>query len=896
MHESLLSAWPRLVRWRTEDEGGAQLRDQLRQAAHLWEEKGRPEDLLWTGTVYREFEVWRARYPGGLSEAEETFGRAMVARAGRRRRMRRLGVASVILVLAGVLTVVGTSLGRTRAALTRTDASRLVALGRAGGVENDPTSTLAYAIASLERADSSEARTLALEAMAHGPVAFILGGGPGAAAFSGDGKWLAAGPLGQDVAGVDARIWARDGTRTQFPVTRPGMMPWLRFAPGADALLLLEQQGDGLRDLAFAARSLPDGRRLAGTTSRLPAAWWVLRDPARWAILQLRGGRADLRVLPVEQPGDPVDTSYDLRGFVEDWPTYAEVTDEKRTRRKAQLTIDPRGRWFAVPVGRDVILQPLQPHEPARRLAHHDAEVMVLASAPDGTVLAARDTGGSIRFWSVASGVQVAALEADASSSRLEFSEDGRTVLARGRRRETGNGLTEGSLLVWRRPFTSAAPGREIRLPDSLFRIATDRSARWVALSTTSRHAELWDLAAPADALPMALRRGMATGAGFASFHPDGTWIAVSDGGDFTLRPLVSQLPRVLSGHTGGINATAFAPDGQYVVSLGKDLDMRLWPLTGDPPAASRLLLSRRDGLSFLQDLATVPDGSFWAVSSSSGQLALVRPEGGARTMRAFSGEIYGVATSPDGRRVAVGGTIAEEARVKVLDVVSGREIAVLDAGDRVPIISLAFLPDGTLATGSSAGVRVWGIDGGTYRSLWAPSKSDRQGMVQWIRSCATERVVFGYGTAASGTAYVADARSGSVRRLETHGDLVFSVAIDRTGSIVATGSSDGIVRVGPASGESPHLLIGHTSQVRSLAISPAGDKIASGSDDTTVRLWPMPDLTKPPAQTLPLPQLLAKLKSQTNLRVVADAGAPGGYRLEAGPFPGWAVVPEWNP
>ena len=54
VHESLLSAWPRLVRWRTEDEGSAQLRDQLRQAAHLWEEKGRPDDLLWTGTSYRD--------------------------------------------------------------------------------------------------------------------------------------------------------------------------------------------------------------------------------------------------------------------------------------------------------------------------------------------------------------------------------------------------------------------------------------------------------------------------------------------------------------------------------------------------------------------------------------------------------------------------------------------------------------------------------------------------------------------------------------------------------------------------------------------------------------------------------------------------------------------------
>ena len=50
VHESLLRAWPRLVRWQAQDEEGAVLRDQLRQAAHLWEEKGRPADLLWTGT------------------------------------------------------------------------------------------------------------------------------------------------------------------------------------------------------------------------------------------------------------------------------------------------------------------------------------------------------------------------------------------------------------------------------------------------------------------------------------------------------------------------------------------------------------------------------------------------------------------------------------------------------------------------------------------------------------------------------------------------------------------------------------------------------------------------------------------------------------------------------
>ena len=69
IHESLLANWPRLVRWQTQDAEGAQLRDQLRQAARTWDEHGRTDDLLWTGTAYREFGVWRERYPGGLTSS-----------------------------------------------------------------------------------------------------------------------------------------------------------------------------------------------------------------------------------------------------------------------------------------------------------------------------------------------------------------------------------------------------------------------------------------------------------------------------------------------------------------------------------------------------------------------------------------------------------------------------------------------------------------------------------------------------------------------------------------------------------------------------------------------------------------------------------------------------------
>jgi len=56
----------------------------------------------------------------------------------------------------------------------------------------------------------------------------------------------------------------------------------------------------------------------------------------------------------------------------------------------------------------------------------------------------------------------------------------------------------------------------------------------------------------------------------------------------------------------------------------------------------------------------------------------------------------------------------------------------------------------------------------------------------------------------------------------------------------------------------------------------------------------PMPDVTKPPLHTLPYGELVEKLRAFTNLRVVPDAGSASGYKLEAGPFPGWKEVPTW--
>ncbi len=106
-------------------------------------------------------------------------------------------------------------------------------------------------------------------------------------------------------------------------------------------------------------------------------------------------------------------------------------------------------------------------------------------------------------------------------------------------------------------------------------------------------------------------------------------------------------------------------------------------------------------------------------------------------------------------------------------------------------------------------------------------------------------------------------------------------------------------MRVGSVSGDEPDIFYGHTAEIQAVAISPDGRWIASSSyDGLTVRLTPMPDLSKPPLHTLPYDELITKLKTLTNLRVVRDEGEASstGWTVEVGPgpAPAGAEVPEW--
>ncbi|MHC4934225.1 MAG: nSTAND1 domain-containing NTPase, partial [Planctomycetota bacterium] len=271
VHESLLTSWPRLVRWQTQDADAAQLRDQLRQAARTWDEHDRTDDLLWTGSTYREFELWRERYPGGLTEIEEAFAAAMSHHAKRRKRRRRILAASVVALAVVVASVFGVLWRRSVQETRRAEAAKLLALAEVQ-IDEGPTEALAFATASLELTDTHEARRFAVRALAAGPPLRVLAleafsyAQFAVPAFSPDGKWLAVAGLATE----DVLVFGENGGQ---PIILGG------HAVSAANPIQCAWTGDGLLVTAHQTEqrvrvwSVPEGRVLRTIEFEGPTYW-----------------------------------------------------------------------------------------------------------------------------------------------------------------------------------------------------------------------------------------------------------------------------------------------------------------------------------------------------------------------------------------------------------------------------------------------------------------------------------------------------------------------------------------------------------------------------------------------------------------------------------------------
>jgi WD40 repeat protein len=386
-------------------------------------------------------------------------------------------------------------------------------------------------------------------------------------------------------------------------------------------------------------------------------------------------------------------------------------------------------------------------------------------------------------------------------------------------------------------------------------------------------------------------------------FHPTRPWLFFPGGGGFSVWSFAHPYPWILRGHKGWVWTVAFGPDGDWLITAD-GFGVRAWPLQAQDHGASRILLQK--DLGYFPQVDVDPVGRRLAVAAADKTILIVPIDGGpTRELTAWGpsskvGKIR-VAFSPDGRLLAavpISGP-EEEMLVRVWELGSGEvrtlgrvegETAYLDFADNRRLV---WSGNNFFTEGRGGGERVFDVETGSVEVVAEGGSEESRTVSRSGSFIITSE--FRAGEEGGGADLVwRSLETGESRRITSHGDTAFSVALDPSDRWVVTGDSQGLVRIGPVSGEEPHLLYGHQGPVGTVAVSPDGRWIATGGNDRTVRLWPVPDMSKPPFHIRPIDELLATLHSLTNIRVVEDPESSTGWKMELGPFPGWKEVPEW--
>ncbi len=296
-----------------------------------------------------------------------------------------------------------------------------------------------------------------------------------------------------------------------------------------------------------------------------------------------------------------------------------------------------------------------------------------------------------------------------------------------------------------------------------------------------------------------------------------------------------SQLQRIFSGHTDGINVAVFSPDGRLLATVSQDTDVKLWDIASGQEIATLTSHARP-----INAVAFSPDGSLLATAGDDGFIILwnLSTLELVTVLNGQDGAVNDILFHPTENRLLAG---YASSAIRLWDTANRRSLLRL-LGHTDSIQAVTYNSDGSrFASGGADGrIIVWNGDTGASRFSIEPlvSNDGRPIVINALTYSPDGTQLLAAN--ANGTATVWDANDASlIFRIEGHAIQLDDVAYSPDGSIFATASGDNTVKVWNAeTAQALYTLSGHTGGVTAVAFHPTAAQLVTTSQDGTARLW----------------------------------------------------------
>jgi len=282
-----------------------------------------------------------------------------------------------------------------------------------------------------------------------------------------------------------------------------------------------------------------------------------------------------------------------------------------------------------------------------------------------------------------------------------------------------------------------------------------------------------------------------------------------------------------LKGHKYNVHCLAFSTDGERLFSGATDTLIYMWDLE-----TGKIIETFTTHTGTVLGLAASPDGNFLASSSRDGTV-VIWDAIAMNPLKQFhiGGDIYGVAFSPDGRRLAVGGgnTVA-------VFQYRGREWERLWGSRMTEVLSIAYSPDGGMVAAGNEYGRLTIYDADDGGVIGGVDRGERMREVRCLAFDPYNRVL------ASGSdddlVHIWTVNAIEKKRFGGHvGDVNAVLFVDEGNALFSAGNDNYARAWDPVSGRKHGRVRVSRGDILAMAKRPGSDEIAFAARDAKIYL-----------------------------------------------------------